>query len=454
MSTDIEAPDAAAPPVARIPQLCAQAIQDLTEARSIGAVLSIKASAEALRVYAEKMRFAISARNACAEVVLLAEARIGQELEAARQRGELATHSPGRPPTKSIPGGNDLRPPATLRDLGITPKQAMNASHVAAAGTDAIRQERERADAEGRPLSRANVTGRRPAAAPPSPAPAPVAVAPQPQQPPAQAPVPAPATEDPDMPRKGKAPPPLPPPPRSLILAVAEDAGWGAKQTDEVLRWHDKVAAGETFSAESFAKEGGQDSDNQAQKTRLIYLSICAAHRQRIHHPPPEWLDLPAQRKLDEALAAAKSAYEAELEHVMGQRLQTVLASQHIAGLRAKIDRLMQRVETFGGIMPKAVYRQIKAGLHPDRSSGDAAREALEWVIANEKRLLSGKDVPEEPLHPGVAFGAAWDEYQVKLRRHLDGKAAAEVAAQRAKAEADAKAKAERAVRKAKSAAA
>ncbi len=81
---------------------------------------------------------------AAGETAILAEARIGAELKAAQERGELATQDrhPG-----SVPNGNTA--PATLPEIGLTRKQAMEAKRLAAAGEPAIRAEVQAAEERG-----------------------------------------------------------------------------------------------------------------------------------------------------------------------------------------------------------------------------------------------------------------------------------------------------------------
>ena len=78
--------------------------------------------------------------------MLLAEARIGAELKAAQDAGQLATQESGRP--VSVPAGNTS--PATLPEIGISRKQAMNAKRLAEVGEPAIRAEVKRANDEER----------------------------------------------------------------------------------------------------------------------------------------------------------------------------------------------------------------------------------------------------------------------------------------------------------------
>ena len=79
-----------------------------------------------------KHKAAQEAQNACARIVVLAEKKIGQEIIAAQQRGELATD--GRP--KTVPSGNGF--PATHDDIGIIRRQAFEFRQMAALSDDDI----------------------------------------------------------------------------------------------------------------------------------------------------------------------------------------------------------------------------------------------------------------------------------------------------------------------------
>jgi hypothetical protein len=52
-------------------------------------VLTIRASAEAMRAYAKQRDLGVQALNRCTEVVAMAERRIGQEVERGRAEGTI-----------------------------------------------------------------------------------------------------------------------------------------------------------------------------------------------------------------------------------------------------------------------------------------------------------------------------------------------------------------------------
>ena len=81
--------------------------------------------------YTAKHKAAQEAQDACARIVVLAEKKIGQEIIAAQQRGELATQESGRP--ISVPVGNTSA--ATFDDIGITRRQAFEFRQMAALST-------------------------------------------------------------------------------------------------------------------------------------------------------------------------------------------------------------------------------------------------------------------------------------------------------------------------------
>jgi hypothetical protein len=67
-------------------------------------------------------------RRAMGDALLIeaqAQCRLADEYDAAQQRGEIATHSPGNP--KIVPNKNDLKQPATSDEVGISRKQVLEA---------------------------------------------------------------------------------------------------------------------------------------------------------------------------------------------------------------------------------------------------------------------------------------------------------------------------------------
>jgi hypothetical protein len=90
----------------------------LAEARDIESVLTIRASAEAMRAYAKQHDLGVQALNRCTEMVALAEKRIGQEVERGRAEGTILKADEYRPPAESGSAGHRPRP-ASIAELGL-----------------------------------------------------------------------------------------------------------------------------------------------------------------------------------------------------------------------------------------------------------------------------------------------------------------------------------------------
>ncbi|WP_291295850.1 hypothetical protein [Elioraea sp.] len=138
---------------ARIMMLCDDAIQRLGDARDVEEVMGLRNAAEAFSLYTRKMKAAVEAQNQCQLVVLLAEARIGAELKAAQERGEVATQQAGRP--VSVRAADTS--PATLPDIGIPRQRAAEMKKLAAMGEPRIRAEVAAATRERRAPSRRRI---------------------------------------------------------------------------------------------------------------------------------------------------------------------------------------------------------------------------------------------------------------------------------------------------------
>jgi phage N-6-adenine-methyltransferase len=146
----------------QIVALCDRAIVDLREARTIEDVRSIGDIAAAFREYARKIKAAIEAQNATQTVVLLAEARIGAELKAAQERGELAGR--GNPYGNNQHGGNARAAgisSSTLDSLGIPSQRASEMRQLADIGEVGIREAARVANDAGEPLTRSAVFNHR-----------------------------------------------------------------------------------------------------------------------------------------------------------------------------------------------------------------------------------------------------------------------------------------------------
>lgn len=150
---------AALPPGLRdqkIVALCDVAIARLGEARDVEEVVGLRNAAEAFAVYTRKMKAAVEAQNRCELVVLLAEARIGAELKAAQERGEVERAGGDRRSTNVRGSDNG---PAKLPEIGIPRQRAAEMKKLAEAGEERIRDEVARASDERRRPSRRNILG-------------------------------------------------------------------------------------------------------------------------------------------------------------------------------------------------------------------------------------------------------------------------------------------------------
>ena len=143
----------------RIMAMCDRAISGLNEARTIEEVKRAGDMAAAFAAYTRKMKAAIEAQNQCQLVVLLAEARIGAELKAAQERGEIATRADGPAVRDHVQGSDKI---TTLPEIGIPRQRASEMKKLAEAGEAAIREEVSRANEERRAPSRARIIEQRP----------------------------------------------------------------------------------------------------------------------------------------------------------------------------------------------------------------------------------------------------------------------------------------------------
>lgn len=140
---------------AQIMLICDRAIEQLGEARDIEAVVQVRNIAEAFSTYARKLKAAHEAQNACVRVTMLAELRIGRELEAAQHRNELQTPGGNWKKTQEVQGSDRLK--ITLREVGIPKQRAAEMKLLSAAGPEAVEAEVAAANAEGRRASKARV---------------------------------------------------------------------------------------------------------------------------------------------------------------------------------------------------------------------------------------------------------------------------------------------------------
>jgi hypothetical protein len=379
-----------------IPAKCDMALAALAKARTLEDVLAIKNTAEALRVYAEKHRAAVEARNQCQEIVLLAEAKIGVALEAARERGELATRERhGRGGQGGlIPGGN--KTPATLKDIGLTPKEAMHAKHMAEAGEDAIRRAAKAASDAKRPLRRDDVR--------PKPTPAtPQAVARETLK------------EEPSMPRvrvAGK------PPSDEMIRKIAEDAEWGEKTLDMALWVAEQVRAGKGLPfATEVGKQFGQTGSAATQPVLIIVRTLCAVRAQDAGKPNALAVEAEVERRVQEHIA--------QLEQTVGAQLSALTVRAE------KAEKLLAEAR---GKFPRRHYRFMLAAVSPDRYDSTERKELAGEVFRHLKEFEPAlvmteeeETVKTERLRAAAEANRRWREHQA-----LRAKQQAEAAARRA----------------------
>ena len=115
--------------------------------------------------YTAKHKAAQEAQDACARIVVLAEKKIGQEIIAAQQRGELARPGDQDRARDNVPDGNVI--PATFDDIGITRRQAFEFRQMAALSDEDIVEVMAEAKDRGSPVRKADfkrkVEAKRPA---------------------------------------------------------------------------------------------------------------------------------------------------------------------------------------------------------------------------------------------------------------------------------------------------
>ena len=83
-------------------------------------------------------------------MVLLAEARIGAELKAAQQRGEVAGPDGAVNQHRREGARGSGTQPATLSEIGVSSQRAAEMKRLAEVGEPAIREEVQQATSEGR----------------------------------------------------------------------------------------------------------------------------------------------------------------------------------------------------------------------------------------------------------------------------------------------------------------
>jgi hypothetical protein len=129
-----------------VPELLSRAAQRLLDARSSGEVLEAKKWAEAALALARVTKAANDTHANCLRVIIRAETRMADEIDAGQQRGEVATA--GNPNVRSR--DNCESPPATLDDLGVSRQRVAEWRETRDAGESVVEQAITTALDEGR----------------------------------------------------------------------------------------------------------------------------------------------------------------------------------------------------------------------------------------------------------------------------------------------------------------
>lgn len=144
--------------------LIAEGARMLAEARGLFEVRDVRSVAVAAVAYARAKDLGEDAIRSANRIVILATARIGEEIVAGQERGEIATADGGRPVSVTAADTS----PATLPELGISRNLSSTAQRLARAGE----RVREYLDASPDPT----LAGAVRAAGPAVPAPDPMAM--------------------------------------------------------------------------------------------------------------------------------------------------------------------------------------------------------------------------------------------------------------------------------------
>lgn len=136
----------------RLPALIDRARQRLADARTSAEVLEAKAVAEAALHYARLTKAANETHADCLRMIVRAEVRMADEIDAGQERGEVA--KPNQPVSQYVQTA-DI--PATLDELGVTRQRLAEWRDVRDAGERVIEQAINSALAEGRAPTKSDV---------------------------------------------------------------------------------------------------------------------------------------------------------------------------------------------------------------------------------------------------------------------------------------------------------
>lgn len=132
-----------------LPALIDRSRQRLAEARTSAEVLEARAIAESALHYARITRAANETHADCLRMIVRAEMRMANEIDAGQARGEVASAATGRPAKAS-----DL---PTLSDLGVRRDQLHEWRETRDAGEEVVEQAIDEALSEGRAPTKADV---------------------------------------------------------------------------------------------------------------------------------------------------------------------------------------------------------------------------------------------------------------------------------------------------------
>jgi hypothetical protein len=124
----------------------------LDGAKTSAEVLEAKAQAQAALHYAKITKAATETQAVCLKIIVRAESRMADEVDAGQERGEIA--KPNQPVSQYV-GKSDI--PSTLSDIGVTRQQVHDFRKVRDAGPEKIDAIIDDAVEQGRVPSRAEI---------------------------------------------------------------------------------------------------------------------------------------------------------------------------------------------------------------------------------------------------------------------------------------------------------
>jgi len=134
-----------------LPALIDEASRKLGEARTSAEVLEARAQAQAAMHYAKVTKAATETQADCMKMIVRAEMRMADEIDAGQERGELAKSGEGRSARVRDADAS------TYEELGLTRQRVHDFRKVRDAGQEAVDQVIDRAVSEGRAPSKAEI---------------------------------------------------------------------------------------------------------------------------------------------------------------------------------------------------------------------------------------------------------------------------------------------------------